>query len=85
MVSFQNPITRFLARVIFNNPQKDYEKTLDVLYTESELVKIRQLENKIWDLQAERQDYRYHYFLPYDTTAVREFRELIKHDRDGIE
>ncbi|NP_001165796.1 NADH dehydrogenase [ubiquinone] 1 beta subcomplex subunit 5, mitochondrial [Nasonia vitripennis] len=82
---YRHPITRFLARVIFNNPQKDYEKSLHVIWHESQVMKLRELEKKVWDLQAQRQDYRYHFFLPYDTTAVRDFRELIKHDRDSIE
>ena len=46
-------------------------------------MKIRELENKVWALQAERKDYIWNYFLPYDTFHVREFRELVKQDQDS--
>lgn len=82
---FQHPITRFLARYIYSNPQKDYEKVLHYIDDESKIIEIRKLEDKVWRLQAERQDYKYNHFLPYDNTASRDFREFLKRDRDNID
>lgn len=57
---------------------------MHMVWEEGERIKIRRLEKKIWDLQAERQDYKYSYFLPYDNFATREFREIVKHERDNM-
>lgn len=37
---FQHPITRWLAKNIFTNPQQEYEKYLHQLYEEDEKMKI---------------------------------------------
>ncbi|KAL7294568.1 hypothetical protein TKK_0012029 [Trichogramma kaykai] len=82
---FRHPISRWMARNFFDNPQKDYEKNLAAIYEETQLMKVRALEQKVWNLQKERQDYKYNYFLPYDTFGLRQFRELVKRQVDGME
>lgn len=54
------------------------------VYNEQQVMKVRALEKKVWALQAERLDYKYNYFLPYNSYPVREFRELLKRDRDDM-
>lgn len=63
----KHPITRFMARYIFNSPQQEYEKFLHVVYEESEKQKLRQLEKDVKAKMAERNDYQAYYYKP--TTA----------------
>lgn len=41
MICFQHPITRFLARYVYNSHQQEYEKNLHRLYEEDEKQKMR--------------------------------------------
>lgn len=41
LLYFQHPITRWLARYVYGDPQQEYEKYLHYLYEEDEKKKIR--------------------------------------------
>ncbi|XP_043280854.1 NADH dehydrogenase [ubiquinone] 1 beta subcomplex subunit 5, mitochondrial [Venturia canescens] len=68
---YRDPISRFIARYIYNPPQMEYEKYLHYLWEESELIKIRRLEAQIHDLMYERKDYRAYYYQPYEGKYIR--------------
>ncbi|KAJ8686482.1 hypothetical protein QAD02_022276 [Eretmocerus hayati] len=82
---YRHPISRFLARYIYCSPQKDYEKSLHAIWIEGQVIEVRKLEKKVWALMAERQDYKYNYFIPYNNSATKEFRELLKRSNDNME
>jgi hypothetical protein len=74
-----------MARYLFFNPQKDYEKSLHMIYLESQVMKLRKLEQKIWDLQYKRQDVKYNLFIPYLPYRMLTFREAKNHTLDEAE
>ncbi|XP_044741811.1 NADH dehydrogenase [ubiquinone] 1 beta subcomplex subunit 5, mitochondrial-like [Chrysoperla carnea] len=60
----KHPITRFLARYVFPNPQQEYEKLMHLLYEEHETALIRKLEKDVRAKMAERNDYQAYYYRP---------------------
>lgn len=72
---FQSPVTRFLARYFFANPQQEYEKYLAYIFVEHEKIRLRQLEKKVKTLMHERQDYQAYYYKPVMAKYYRQSRE----------
>lgn len=72
---FQHPISRFLSRYIYANPQQDYEKLLHVLYEEHERMEMRRLEKKIRQKMALRKDYQAFYYYPVTAKYLRISKE----------
>nr|AIX97514.1 SGDH subunit [Ceratosolen solmsi] len=79
---YRNPITRFMARYLFFNPQKDYEKSIHMIYLESQIMEIRKLEQKVWDLQDERKDFRYNLFIPFNYIKKSSYMQGLQDDYD---
>ncbi|XP_066248096.1 NADH dehydrogenase [ubiquinone] 1 beta subcomplex subunit 5, mitochondrial [Euwallacea similis] len=78
---YKNPVTRFLTRYLFNNPQQDYEKFLTYIFVEHEKIRLRQLEKEIVQKMGERFDYQAYYFRP---PAVKYYR-LVREGSDEVE
>lgn len=60
----QHPISRFLARYIYNSPQQEYEKYLHYVTEEKERMMLRAVEASIKEKMAERRDYQAYYYKP---------------------
>lgn len=67
---FKGPIERWFAEKIYDFPEKRYERTLHVLWEESEKVKLRKLEKRVKALAHDRQDYKGWYYTPMDKTRL---------------
>ncbi|XP_049767156.1 NADH dehydrogenase [ubiquinone] 1 beta subcomplex subunit 5, mitochondrial [Schistocerca cancellata] len=78
---FRHPITRFLARYLFPNPQQEYEKFLHYSYEEDEKAKIRKLEKEIKAKMAERSDYQAYYYRP----AIAKYHRISKEASNYLE
>lgn len=76
---WQHPITRFLARYIYPNPQQVYEKNLHFLYEESECIALRKLEQKVKNHMQERRDYQAFYYRPITTKYLKVSKEATDH------
>lgn len=62
----EHPIKRWMAKYVFEEPQKMYEKNLDALHQHREEKYWKQLTKKVKELQSDRLDYRGWYFTPVD-------------------
>ncbi|XP_050443107.1 NADH dehydrogenase [ubiquinone] 1 beta subcomplex subunit 5, mitochondrial [Adelges cooleyi] len=71
----KHPITRWMARYIYPNPQQQYEKYLHTLYEEDEKFKIRMLTKQIEDAMKERSDYKAFYYRPISANYYRVGKE----------
>ncbi|XP_050305934.1 NADH dehydrogenase [ubiquinone] 1 beta subcomplex subunit 5, mitochondrial [Anthonomus grandis grandis] len=83
----KSPVTRFLAKYVFTNPQQDYEKFLSYLFIEHEKSRIRELESKILAKMSEDNDYQAYYFRPVATKYYRISKEgydMIKDLQDPV-
>ncbi|XP_060527422.1 NADH dehydrogenase [ubiquinone] 1 beta subcomplex subunit 5, mitochondrial [Cylas formicarius] len=81
---YRNPITRFIARYIMNNPQQDYEKYCHYIFVEEEKKRLRFLEKEIEAKIAERDDYQAYYYKPVTAKyqrVIKESADTIKHIR----
>ncbi|CAH1173878.1 unnamed protein product [Phaedon cochleariae] len=72
---YRSPVTRFLARYFFNDPQQDYEKYLAFIFMEEETRQLRKLEKQIKQKMAERNDYQAYYYRPVAAKYHRISRE----------
>ncbi|KAG7210311.1 hypothetical protein KM043_011852 [Ampulex compressa] len=61
----RHPIKRFMSRYVFGNPQEEYERYLHALWEENECRKVRELESKVDNLIAKREDYQAFYYTPF--------------------
>ncbi|KAJ8921621.1 hypothetical protein NQ315_010530 [Exocentrus adspersus] len=61
---YRHPVTRFIARYIFNSPQQDYEKYLAFIFMEDERRKLRKLTKEVKRKIAERNDYQAYFYRP---------------------
>ncbi|KYM98602.1 PREDICTED: NADH dehydrogenase [ubiquinone] 1 beta subcomplex subunit 5, mitochondrial [Cyphomyrmex costatus] len=61
----RHPIQRFLQRYFFPSPQQEYEKYLHQIYHESQLRKVRLLEQQVNIAMGTRRDYRSSYFREF--------------------
>ncbi|XP_070562008.1 NADH dehydrogenase [ubiquinone] 1 beta subcomplex subunit 5, mitochondrial-like [Ptychodera flava] len=58
----QHPITRWIAKYITGNPQKDYEKMMDFLDIEMEKKTLREQEKQVRRLMRQRGDGHWYYY-----------------------
>ncbi|CAH0552863.1 unnamed protein product [Brassicogethes aeneus] len=72
---FKSPVTRFLARYVYTNPQQEYEKYLCYIFVEDEKRKLRELEDQIKKKMSERNDYQAYYYRPVLAKYYRISRE----------
>uniref|UniRef100_R4WDK6 NADH dehydrogenase [ubiquinone] 1 beta subcomplex subunit 5, mitochondrial n=1 Tax=Riptortus pedestris TaxID=329032 RepID=R4WDK6_RIPPE len=77
---YKHPITRWLARYVYGNPQQEYEKYLHYLYEQDELMKIRALQKRVKGLIEEREDYHAFYYVPVDGKYYR----IVRKDADEL-
>uniref|UniRef100_A0A1B6E1R0 NADH dehydrogenase [ubiquinone] 1 beta subcomplex subunit 5, mitochondrial n=1 Tax=Clastoptera arizonana TaxID=38151 RepID=A0A1B6E1R0_9HEMI len=80
---YKHPITRFLARYVYNNPQQEYEKYLHFMYEEDEKAKIRRLTSNIKEKMAERHDYQAYYYKPV-TPKYHKYTKEIADKLEGV-
>lgn len=78
---FRHPITRFIARYIYPNPQQEYEKFLHYTFEEEEKAKIRKLEKEIKAKMAERNDYQAYYYRP----AIAKYHRISREAAEYLE
>ncbi|KAF7242554.1 NADH dehydrogenase [ubiquinone] 1 beta subcomplex subunit 5, mitochondrial [Varanus komodoensis] len=64
---YKHPISRWIARYIFDPPQKDYEKMMAFLHMEQEKIILRKQEKEVRRLMRDKGDGPW-YFWP--TTSV---------------
>ncbi|CAG5127987.1 unnamed protein product [Candidula unifasciata] len=69
---YKSPIKRWFAKYVYNEPQKDYEKTMHYLHQQREARYWRMLEKKVRQLQSDRQDYKGWYWVPFDKSVADE-------------
>ncbi|KAL8597673.1 hypothetical protein ACOMHN_012640 [Nucella lapillus] len=81
---YKGPIERWFARYIYEFPEKRYERTLHVLWAESEKRKIRQLEKKVKALMHDRQDFKGWYYTPVDKSRVDAAHEAQRRWQDDL-
>ncbi|BFZ23667.1 hypothetical protein BsWGS_26706 [Bradybaena similaris] len=67
---YQSPIKRWFAKYVYNEPQKDYEKTMHYLYKKREGRYWKALQKKVRNLQSDRQDYKGWYWVPLDKSMA---------------
>ncbi|THK33090.1 NADH dehydrogenase [ubiquinone] 1 beta subcomplex subunit 5, mitochondrial [Diachasma alloeum] len=80
---YRSPITRFLQRYVFTTDQKEYEKYCHFIWTEQEVMKCRELENKVMNLVKDRKDYQVYYYIPY--TSADYMRRMAQKEKDQVE
>ncbi|XP_044008353.1 NADH dehydrogenase [ubiquinone] 1 beta subcomplex subunit 5, mitochondrial [Aphidius gifuensis] len=61
----RSPITRFFVKYIYTSEQQEYEKYCHFLWTEKEIMKVRELEKRVKELMSERNDYQAWYYVPF--------------------
>ncbi|XP_003702932.1 NADH dehydrogenase (ubiquinone) SGDH subunit [Megachile rotundata] len=75
---FRSPITRFLARYVFPNPQQEYEKLLAYLEITDAKRRLRLLHNQFIDNIKDHQDYpAYSYHRAMKFTYIKEYRKMM--------
>ncbi|XP_076451942.1 NADH dehydrogenase [ubiquinone] 1 beta subcomplex subunit 5, mitochondrial-like [Babylonia areolata] len=79
---YKGPIERWFARYIYEYPEKRYERTLHVLWEESEKRKIRKLEKQVKVLMHDRQDYKGWYYTPVDKWRIEQAEKAQRHWQD---
>lgn len=76
-----SPITRFLTKYFYTNPQREYEKMCHSLYHENKVLELRRMEKKVKMLMAQRGDYKGWYYMPANDRHVyvaREYEDQLK-------
>ncbi|KAL1489310.1 hypothetical protein ABEB36_014233 [Hypothenemus hampei] len=72
---YKNPVTRFLAKNFYPDPQQEYEKFCTYIFVEQEKIRLREIEQKVLNHIAERGDYQAYYYKPVAAKYQRMTRE----------
>lgn len=78
---YQYPIKRWMAKYVFEEPMKTYERTLHVLNIETERKYWNMLHKKVKVLMKDRLDYRGWYWVDADKSII----DLEKHGLEDNE
>ncbi|CAL1542764.1 unnamed protein product [Lymnaea stagnalis] len=76
---YKTPIKRWFAKYIYDEPQKEYERTLHVLHLRREERYWNQLEKKCRTLMSDRLDYKGWYWVDADKSVI----DLEKAGKEG--
>lgn len=80
----RHPITRFLARYLYNPPQQEYEKLCHCLYEENEKAQMRLLDKKVKARMSELQDYEAYYYRPVTAKYHRYQKSVKEHQEENL-
>ncbi|XP_024944408.1 NADH dehydrogenase [ubiquinone] 1 beta subcomplex subunit 5, mitochondrial isoform X2 [Cephus cinctus] len=72
----RHPISRFIARYIYPNPQKEYEKYMQYVYVQSELAKLRKLYADVKKAINQHADHEGVYYYSYPAKYHRAARHM---------
>jgi len=76
----EHPFKRWFAKYIYEEPEKTYERTLDVLHRKREERYWKQLEKKVKELQSDRLDYRGWYFTT-ENKDLKEYERVVEQEK----
>lgn len=60
----RHPVTRLVARYVFEHPAEEYERKMHLLNEENEKVLLRRIEKQVKNVMAIRNDYQAWYYSP---------------------
>lgn len=80
---YKHPISRFIEKYCFSDPQMLYEKYLSHLYKEDWRLKLSYLDDKVKYKMKVKQDYKAYYYRPISANTYRleEFDERHREER----